>query len=418
MKNFPLTCNELKEIVAEYPTPFYIYDEKAIRENVRRLYKAFSWNSGFREYFAVKSTPNPHILQIFKEEYCGVDCASETELMLARSVSFSNEEIMFSSNVTQATEFKLAKKIGAIINLDDSSHIDYLKECAGIPELICCRFNPGGDLKYKGQVIMNYDESKFGFTKDQLIESFRYLKKLGVTRFGMHSQFGSHKTDSSFFGDNARILFQTAVDIYKETGIKLDFINFAGGLGIPYKNDAPAADIELVSLRIKAAYDEILVASGLAPIPLYLELGIFMTGPYGYFVSSVLHIKETYKRFVGLDASTNSFMSPSRYNDYHNITVMGKETDECIELYDVTGSLCENRDKFAIDRLLPPIEKGNLLVFHDAGAYSYSHSNNFNGKLRPAELLLCEDRAIHLIRRSETPTDYFATLEYPNLHIE
>lgn len=415
MKKFPLTYDELKKIVSMYPTPFYIYDERAIRENAKRLIKAFSWNPGFREYFAVKATPNPFILQILKEEGCGVDCSSETELMLAQFCGFSENDIMFTSNVTPANEFEQAKKLGAIINLDDIKHIGFLKKCAGIPELICCRINPGGTIKYEDRIIMNYDESKFGFTKNQLIRGFEYLKKLGVKHFGIHFQFGSHRTEANFFGDNARPLFELAIEIYEKTGIKLDFINLAGGLGIPYKDNMPSADIETVSLCIRKAYENVLGKAGLADIPIFTELGIFMTGPYGYFVSSVLHIKETYKTYIGLDASTNSFMSPAKYTNYHHISVAGKETNECCNIYDITGALCENRDKFAIDQPLPLIKQGDLLVFHDAGAYSYSHSYNFNGKLRPAELLLCSDRSIRMIRRAETHEDYFSTLDFANL---
>ncbi len=412
MKNFPLSFNDLKQVTAEYPTPFYLYDEKAIRENIRRLYKAFSWNKGFREYFAVKSTPNPHILQLFKEEHCGVDCASETELILADSCSFHGEEIMFSSNVTSEREFMKAISLNAIINLDDISHIDYLQKCTGIPELICFRLNPGGTISYRDKIILNYDDYKFGFTKEQLIEGINYLKRTGVSRYGLHSQFGCHRTEADYFGENARLLFQNAVDIYKETGLKPQFINLAGGLGIPYKENSESADINDISLSIKKAYDEVLGAAGLTPVSLYLEFGIFMTGPYGYFVSSVLHVKKNNKIFLGLDASTNSFMSPSRYTDYHHITVAGKENETYNCIYDITGALCENRDRFAAGRNLPHAEAGDILIFHDAGAYTYSHANNFNGRLRPAELLLCQDGSIKLIRRAETPEDYFATLNY------
>lgn len=413
MKKFPLGSNELKQVIADNPTPFYLYDEKAIRENIRRLYKAFSWNAGFREYFAVKSTPNPYIMQIFKEERCGVDCASETELILADSCTFHGDEIMFTSNATSAEEFRKAEKLNAIINLDDFSHIDYLKNCAGIPELVCFRLNPGGTIKYMDQPVLNYEDYKFGFTKEQIIEGIRYLQKLGTKRFGIHSQFGCHRTEADYFGENAHRLFEQAADIHRETGVKFQFINLAGGLGIPYREGLEGADIEAVSQAVRAAYEKVLGAAGLTPIPLYLELGIFMTGPYGYFISTVRHVKKNKKTFIGLDASTNSFMNPARYTDYHSITVAGKENEACSRTYDITGSLCENRDRFAAGRELPPLEAGDVLIFHDAGAYAYSHANHFNGKLLPAELLLSEDGSVRRIRRAEKPEDYFSTLDFP-----
>lgn len=413
MKKFPLSFQELKQVTAEHPTPFYLYDEKAIRENIHRLHKAFSWNPGFREYFAVKSTPNPEILQILKEENCGAECASETELILADSCSFYGEEIMFTSNGTSSEEFIKARKLNAMINLDDFSHIDYLKDCAGIPELVCLRFNPGGTVKYQGKAILNYDDYKFGFTKEQLIEGIHYLKSMGIKRFGLHSQFGCHRTEADYFGENARRLFEQAVDIHNKTGVKFEFINLAGGLGIPYREDACCADVEAVGQAIRNAYEDVLGTAGLTPVPLYIEFGIFMTGPYGYFISSVRHVKKNKKTFLGLDASTNSFMSPSRYTDYHHITVAGKEKEACNEAYDITGALCENRDRFATDRYLPHLDPGDMLIFHDAGAYTYSHSNNFNGKLRPAELLLLKDGSVRQIRRPEEPKDYFSTLDFP-----
>lgn len=412
MKLVPFSHDKLKNIVKEFPTPFYIYDESAIRENVRRLKKAFSWNTGYHEFFAVKSTPNPSILKIFKDEGCGVDCASLTELMLADMSGFSNEDIMFTSNVTTAEEYRLARGLGAVINLDDTGHIDFLKTNAGLPELICCRLNLGEDIMYRDKVTINLKNSKFGSTKEQIYDGFRYLQKSGAKRFGIHAQFGAHKRDPEYFGNNARKIFQYAIDLYENTKIKIEFINLAGGLGIPFLPEDPPADIEAVSSCIKKAYDETIAAAGLDPISLFTELGIFMTGPYGYFVSSVLHVKKTYKHFLGLDASTTSFMSPARYNDYYHITVMGKENEECSNLYDLTGALCEDRDRFATDRFLPYIEEGDLIVFHDAGAYTYSHSYNFNGKLRPAELMLCSDGTVKMIRRAETPDDYFATLNF------
>lgn len=426
MKEFPLTLQGLKQLTDVYPTPFYLYDEKSIRSNIRSLKEAFSWNKGFKEYFAVKSTPNPHILEIFREEGCGVDCASETELMLADSCSFAGKDIMFTSNVTSVAEFKRAMKLDAIINLDDISHIVTLKESAvyiddsenlhaavNLPDLVCLRLNPGGTITYQNKSILDYDDYKFGFSEEQLIEGINMLKKCGVKRFGLHSQFGCHRREADYFGENARTLFEKAAIIEKETGIHFEFINLAGGLGIPYQETETKADIKVVSQAIKNAYEEVWGQDCIAPIPLYLELGIFMTGPYGYFVSTVLHKKEAIKTFLGLDASTNSFMSPSRYSHYHCITVVGKEEELCSHMYTITGSLCENRDRFAADRYLPSVLPGDILVFHDAGAYAYSHANNFNGKLRPAELLLCSNGTIQQIRRAETAKDYFFTLDYP-----
>lgn len=413
MKKFPLDHPAFKELTASYPTPFYLYDENAIRKNIRELKEAFSWNKGFREYFAVKAAPNPHILQIFKEEGCGVDCSSETELILADSCSFWGEEVMFTSNVTSGEEFKKARKLNAIINLDDITHIKTLRRSTGLPELICLRLNPGGTVTYDGRKILDYDDHKFGFPIEQMIEGIHYLKEKGVRHFGLHSQFGCHRREADYFGSNARLLFQKAVEISQKTGIHFEFINLAGGLGVPYRENEDGADIREVSQKIKEAYEEVLMPSIQAPLPLYLELGIFMTGPWGYFISSVLHKKQTNKTFLGLDASTNSFMSPSRYSDYHHITVLGKEKEPCEFVYDITGALCENRDRFAIDRCLPSVEVGDILIFHDAGAYCYSHSNNFNGRLRPGELLLCRDGSLRQIRRAETAGDYFSTLDYP-----
>lgn len=413
MKTFPLNLEELQKIIKEYPTPFYIYEEAAIVNNIRKLKAAFSWNKGFREYFAIKSTPNPYILELFKSEGCGVDCASETELMLADSCSFYGEDIMFTSNVTSAAEFKKAAALNSIINLDDPSHIDYFIEYVSLPDLVCLRLNPGGRIYYKDKLIVDFEDHKFGFTIEQFINSVKYLKEKGVKRFGLHCQFGSHRNEADYFEENTRKLFEQVVTISKSAGIQLEFINLAGGVGIPYDEAAPETDIYAVSASIRKAYDEILGAAGLLPIPLYLELGIFMTGPYGYFISSVRHIKKASKTFLGLDASTNSFMSPSRYSNYHYITVAGKELKKPDCSYVITGALCENRDRFATDRLLPPVDKGDILIFHDAGAYTYSHGNNFNGRLRPAELLLCTDNSLRVIRKAETAKDYFATLDYP-----
>lgn len=413
MKNFPLTLEEIRKLTADFPTPFYLYDEKAIVENIHRLQKAFSWNSGFKEYFAVKALPNPHIMKLFRENGCGAECCSFTELLLANASGFSGEDIMFTSNVTSAEEFRLARKYNSIINLDDITHINYLKEHAKIPETICCRLTPSRIISLDEQTILNYEDQKFGFTVNQMIEGMLTLKEYGVKHFGIHTQFGCHKTDPHYFGRNAALFFQDIVSLYHKTGIRPDFINLAGGIGIAYQKDSPEPDIFRISQAIQAAYNEVIIPAGLDPLPLYLELGIFMTGPFGYFLSSVRHQKKTYRNYLGLDASTNAFMSPLRYNHYHEITVLGKESEEPVHSYDITGSLCENRDKFANHRQLPETVPGDILVFHDAGAYSFCQSTNFNGRLRPAELLLRRDGSVISIRRAETETDYFATLDFP-----
>lgn len=412
MKTVPFSKSDLERIAATYHTPFYIYDETAIRSNIRRLKKAFEWNPGFREYFSVKTTPTPGILKIFRQEGCGADCASLTELMLAERCGFKGRDIMFTSNVTTIEEYQCASRLGAIINLDDAAHIPVLEACAGIPETICFRLNTGDQLEFGGSVLVDFKNSKFGSTKSQLEAAYPAVRKSGAKRFGIHSQFGCHKRDPEFFGTNARKIFAFAVELFEKTGVAVDFVNLAGGIGIPYHDEDEPADIEAFSMNIKKAYDETIGRSALPPVSVYLELGIFMTGPYGYFISRVLYVKQTYKTFVGLDASTNSFMSPSRYSNYHHITVMGKETAKPAQRYEITGALCEDRDRFATDRLLPEISTGDLLVFHDAGAYGYSHGNNFNGRLRPAELLLHGDGTVSLIRRHETPDDYFATMVF------
>jgi diaminopimelate decarboxylase len=410
MKTVPFSHTDIKKIAATFKTPFYIYDETAIKNNVRRLKKAFQWNQGFREYFAIKATPTPAILKLFLQEGCGAECASLTELLLAERCGYRGHNIMFTSNVTTAEEYQLASKLDAIINLDDVFHLSLLEACAKIPETICFRLNPGYQLKHGDSVLLDYTNSKFGATKTQLETTYEQLHRAGVKHFGIHTQFGCHKRDPEHFGNNAYHIFAFIVELYEKTGIAIEFVNLAGGIGIPYHEEEEPTDIEAISYHIKDAYDNTIGKSSLPPVSLFTELGINMTGPYGYFVSKVLHVKKTYKTFIGLDASTNSFMSPLRYSNYHHITVMGKESAEQTTRYEITGALCEDRDRFATDRLLPEITAGDLLVFHDAGAYSYSHSNNFNGRLRPAELLLKSNGSASLIRRHETPDDYFSTM--------
>ena len=410
MKTVPFSKSDIEHIASTFHTPFYIYDETAIRNNVRRLKNAFQWNPGFKEYFAVKSTPTPGILKLFKQEGCGAECASLTELMLAERCGFEGRDIMFTSNVTTVEEYQYASRLVAIINLDDAAHIPILEACTGIPETVCFRLNFGDQLKYGESVLIDFTNSKFGSTKPQLEAAYPTVHNLGAKHFGIHAQFGCHKRNPEFFGINARKVFAFAAELFEKTGIVIDFVNLAGGIGIPYHAEDEPADIEAISLQIKRAYDETIGKSTLPPVSLYTELGIYMTGPYGYFVSRVLHVKQAYKTFVGLDASTNCFMSPLRYNNYHHITIMGKESAEPVQHYEITGALCEDRDRFATDRLLPQITAGDLLVFHDAGAYGYSHGNNFNGRLRPAELLLHGNGNVSLIRRHETPDDYFSTM--------
>lgn len=412
-RKFPLSLSKLNKIATTYPTPFYLYEENAIRENIKRLQDAFSWNHGFREYFAIKAAPNPFLLDLFKDENCGVDCSSETELMLAHSCGFTGKNIMFTSNVTTANEFRLARQLDAIINLDDASHIPYLKQHAGLPDLICMRLNPQTQIRYQNKIILNHLDSKFGFTPDQLIDSVILLKKQGVKRFGIHCQFGCHQREANYFGENARNVFEQIVEISKKAEVVFEFINLAGGIGIPYQEEDEDTNIEAISNAMRHAYEATISQNFSSQIPLFLELGIFMTGPYGYFVTRVLHIKKTSKTFLGLDASTNSFMTPSRYSNYHAITVLGKENEPCDHTYDITGSLCENRDRFAIAKKLPEIEVGDIIIFHDAGAYCFSHANHFNGKLSPGELLICKDGSIRQIRRPQSARDYFQTLDYP-----
>ncbi|QEY33662.1 diaminopimelate decarboxylase [Caproiciproducens galactitolivorans] len=412
MKKPFVTLEQLKKITEKYPTPFYLYDEKGIRENVRRLQKAFSWNPGFREYFAVKATPNPFLLRLLKEEGCGTDCSSLTELMLADAVGFHGSDIMFSSNDTPAQEFVLAKKLGGIINLDDFTHIDYLKEATGIPETICCRYNPGGTFQISNAIMDNPGESKYGFPYDQLKEGFLKLRSYGAKRFGLHAFLASNTTDDAYYPTLAGILFRTAVDLYKQTGIAVSFINLSGGIGIPYRPEQKPADIEKIGEGVRMAYEEILVPAGLKNVDIYTELGRYILGPYGCLVTTAIHEKHIYKEYIGVDACAANLMRPAMYGAYHHITVMGKENAPCDHRYDITGSLCENNDKFAIDRMLPKINKGDLLVIHDAGAHGHAMGYNYNGRLRSAELLLKEDGPVELIRRAETPMDYFATLDF------
>lgn len=414
MKTLPFDKAQLQAIVQKYPTPFHIYDEAAMLKNLKRLQNAFSWNSGFREYFAVKAEPNPAILKLLSQAGCGMDTSSLTELMLCEALGINGEQIMFSSNNTPPEEFELARKLNAIINLDDITHIDFLRGHGGIPEAICCRYNPGGEFRAGNAIMGNPGEAKYGFTREQLTEGFVRLQSLGVKRFGLHAFLASNTTDSTYYPALARVLFETAVELKTQTGAEITFINLSGGIGIPYLPDAKPADIEWIGREVQKVYDEIIVPAGMS-VSLYTELGRYITGPYGYLVTTAVHRKDTHKQYIGLDACAANLMRPAMYGAYHHITVMGKETAVADHVYDITGSLCENNDKFAIDRQLPQIEIGDLIVIHDTGAHGFAMGYNYNGKMRSAEVLLRSDGSAELIRRAEEPADYFATLDFLHL---
>ena len=410
-KTLPFNKAKLEEIIKTHPTPFHIYDEKAILENARALKAAFSWNKGFHEYFAVKAAPNPFLMKILKAEGFGADCSSLPELMLAEEIGVVGEDIMFTSNDTPADEMIKAKKLGAIINLDDISHIEFLEKTAGLPELVCLRYNPG-KLKEGNAIIGNPTDAKYGFTKEQLFEGYKILKEKGVKRFGIHTMVASNELNPIYFIETAEILFNIVVEISNELDITFEFVNIGGGIGIPYKPEDNAVDLHIAGQGIKDAYEKIIGNSGLPELRLYMECGRMVTGPFGYLVNTVRHIKETYKTFVGLDGCMTDLMRPALYGAYHHITVVDKDDQPADCTYDVTGSLCENNDKFAIDRQLPKIETDDLIVIHDAGAHGHAMGFNYNGKLRSAELLLREDGAVVEIRRAETEADYFATLDF------
>lgn len=413
-KKCPLNKEQLEALTERFPTPFHLYDEKAIRANARRLTAAFAWNKGFKEYFAVKAAPNPYLMTVLKAEGFGADCSSYPELLLAESIGLSGDEIMFTSNDTQAYEYQKAIELGAIINLDDITHIDYLEKCAGIPELVCFRYNPGA-LKEGNLIIGKPEDAKYGFTREQLFEGYRILRDKGVKRFGLHTMVASNELDYEYFIETAHLLFELVAEISAELDIRFEFVNIGGGIGIPYKPEDEPVDLEKVGSGIQKLYAEIIEPAGLAPLNLLMECGRCITGPYGYLVGRVLHIKETYKTFVGLDACMANLMRPALYGAYHHVTIPGKEELPADFVCDVTGSLCENNDKFAIDRALPKIEIGDLAVIHDAGAHGHAMGFNYNAKLRSAELLLREDGSVMQIRRPESVEDYFATLDLGGL---
>jgi len=411
LKKLFVTHEKLKEIISNYGTPFHLYDEKGIRANARRVNGAFKWNNGFKEYFAVKATPNPVILKILKEEGCGADCSSMTELMMAEAVGFAGHEIMFSSNATPAEEFVYAKKLGALINLDDFTHIDFLEKCAGIPETICLRYNPGGDFVISNKIMDKPGEAKYGFTKNQLLEGVIRLKDKGARKFGLHAFIASNTQTGEYYPALAGLMFEVAVWLKNQTGVAVSFINLSGGIGISYRPEDTPNDIAAIADAVRGVYEKILVQNGLGNIDIYTELGRFMLGPYGCLAATAVHKKEIYKNYIGLDACAANLMRPAMYGAYHHITVSGKENLPCDHVYDITGSLCENNDKFAVDRKLPEIDTGDIIVIHDTGAHGFSMGYNYNGKLRSAEILLRENGETELIRRAETPADYFATLD-------
>jgi diaminopimelate decarboxylase len=412
MRSLPVSRNQLEAIAAEYPTPFYLYDESAIRENAKSMYRAFDWvPGGFKNYFAVKALPNPHIMRAVREEGMGFDCSSMAELILAEKLGARGQEIMFTSNDTPEKEYRKAAELGAVINLDDISHVDYLNDCCGMPELICFRYNPG-PLKAGNAIIGKPEEAKYGLTRGQLFEAYERARSLGAKRFALHTMVASNELDPEYFIETAKMLFELVVELKDRLDIRIEFVNLGGGIGIPYRPDQKPVDLDRVSKGIHEWYRKLIEPAGLAPLGIVTENGRVVTGPYGYLVTRVIHSKSTYKEYLGTDASMANLMRPGMYGAYHHVTVVGKEDASPAKTYDVTGSLCENNDKFAIDRELPVVEIGDLLVIHDGGAHGHSMGFNYNGKLRSAELLLKVDGSVKLIRRAETYDDHFATLDF------
>ena len=413
MKKLPfVTKEQVEEIVKTYPTPFHLYDEAGIRANAKAVQEAFSWNKGFREYFAVKATPNPFLIDILKEYGFGCDCSSMTELMMAKACGMRGEQIMFSSNETPLEEFAYANELGAIINLDDFTHIQCLEDTLGyIPETISCRYNPGGVFAMSNGIMDNPGDSKYGMTKAQLFDAFKLLKEKGAKHFGIHSFLASNTVTNEYYPKLARQLFELVVELQKETGCHIAFVNLSGGVGVPYTPDQEPNDIYAIGEGVRQAFEEVLIPAGLEDVAIFAEMGRFMMAPYGCLVTQAIHEKHIYKEYIGVDACAVNLMRPAMYGSYHHITVLGKETSPCTETYDVVGSLCENNDKFAIDRKLPKIDKGDYLVIHDTGAHGFSMGYSYNGKLKSAELLLQEDGSVKMIRRAETPADYFATFD-------
>lgn len=415
MKKPFVSLTQAKKIIEQYPTPFYLYDEKGIRENARAVMQAFSWNAGFREYFAVKATPTPAILQILKEEGCGADCSSLTELMMAEAIGCTGHDIMFSSNVTPAEDFVLAAKLGAIINFDDITHIPFFEKLAPIPETVCCRYNPGGVFQISNDIMDHPADAKYGMTKEQLKEAFRMLKEKGAKHFGIHSFLASSTKSNEYYPMLAKILFELAVELKNELDIHIAFINLSGGVGIPYEPDETPCAIMAIGEGVRQVYEAVLKPEGMDDVAIFTEMGRYMLAPYGALLATAIHEKHIYKEYIGLDACAANLMRPAMYGSYHHITVLGKEDAPCDHIYDVTGGLCENNDKFAIDRKLPKIDIGDILFIHDTGAHGHAMGYNYNGKLRSAELLLQEDGNVRMIRRAETVQDYFATFDFTGL---
>ena len=407
-----ITLEQAQRIIEDVPTPFHIYDEKGIRENARRVNKAFAWNKGFKEYFAVKATPNPYLLQILKEEGCGVDCSSYTELLMSEACGFKGDDIMFSSNDTPVEDMQKACELGAQINLDDLTMVDFLDRVASVPETICCRFNPGGLFSLGNDIMDNPGDAKYGMTEEQMVQAYKQLMAKGAKHFGIHSFLASNTVTNEYYPMLAGILFRLAVRLKEATGAHISFINLSGGVGIDYRPEQPCNDIMAIGEGVRRQFEEILVPAGMGDIAIYTEMGRFMLGPYGHLVTTVLHEKHIQKEYIGVDACAANLMRPAMYGSYHHITVLGKEGVPCDHKYDVTGGLCENNDKFAVDRMLPKIDIGDILVIHDTGAHGFSMGYNYNGKLRSAEVLLKEDGTHQLIRRAETPEDYFATFDF------
>lgn len=416
MKKTFFTKEQIEKICEKYPTPFHIYDEKGIRNGIRALQQAFSW-ADFKEYYAVKACPNPYLIQIMKEEGCGVDCSSYTELLIADAIGCRGDDIMFSSNVTPAADFRLARKLNATINLDDFTHIEFLEKNGGLPETLCLRYNPGGNFSIGGAIMGNPGDAKYGMTKEQILKAVEILMGKGVKHFGLHAFLASNMIENDYYATLAGVLFALAVEINEKLGADVAFVNLSGGIGIPYKPEDKPVDIARVGETVKAAYDAIIVPSKLGKIAIKSELGRYITGPHGMLVTRAIHEKNIYKHYIGVDACAANLMRPAMYGAYHHITVMGKENAAADTLYDITGGLCENNDKFAVDRMLPEIEIGDLLAIHDTGAHGYSMGYNYNGKLRSAELLLQEDGSVKLIRRAETPADYFSTFDFEGAEI-
>ncbi len=412
MKEVFTTKSQFEEIARKYGTPVHIYDEKGIRENARKLYDAFSWNKGYKEYFAVKATPTPGILKILKEEGCGADCSSLTELMLSEKCGLSGSEIMFSSNETPVADMQKAYELGAYINLDDYTHVEFLKKVAGVPETVCCRYNPGGVFSVANQIMDNPRDAKYGMTKGQMKSAYRDLMAAGAKHFGIHAFLVSNATFNEYYPMMAKKLFKLAVELNRDTGAHIAFINLSGGIGVPYYPDQIGPDIYVIAEGVRKAYEEILVPAGMDDVAIFTELGRYMLAPYGCLLTRAVHEKHIYKEYIGVDACACDLMRPAMYGAYHHITVLGKENMPEDHLYDVVGSLCENNDKFAIDRELPEIDVGDLLVIHDTGAHGHAMGYNYNGKLRSPEVLLCEDGSTKLLRRRETPDDYFATMVF------